>query len=281
MKATVFLGGGRITSALIAGLRLARYEAPLLVHDHHSRNLRDLQRQHGINVEPDLQRALNKAHLLVIAVRPASVAELLQQIGVVNRPLAAVSLAAGVPLSNLRGTLGTKVNWVRAMPSPVSRVGRGLTALTFDKKFPREARGEVLNLFALVGQTLEIPESKFDAFTVTYSSSHGYHALTTLAVAAQNAGLDRKTALLAAAHALADGIQAWRESKMSLDILLREAATPGGIAAAVMSTMDANGYGRIVNRGLKAGLGRARENATLPRSQGRNRRATRTNRTAR
>jgi pyrroline-5-carboxylate reductase len=281
MKATVFLGGGRITSALIAGLRLARYEVPLLVHDHHPRNLRDLQRQHGIDVEPDLQRAVNSAQLLVIAVRPASVSELLQQIGIVNRPLAAVSLAAGVPLSNLRSTLGIKVKWVRAMPSPVSRVGRGLTALTFDKGFPRHSRREVSNLFDLVGQTFEIPESKFDAFTVTYSSSHGYHALATLAGAAEEAGLDRKTALLAAAHGLADGIQAWRESEMSLEILLREAATPGGIAASVMSTMDANGYSRIVSRGLKAGISRARQAATLSLFQRKNRRATRTKRTAR
>jgi pyrroline-5-carboxylate reductase len=281
MKTVVFLGAGRITSALIAGLRLARCESRLIVHDHHSKNLRSMQRQRGVEVEPDLQRAVNKARLLILAIRPFSVAELLKQIGIVSRSLVAVSLAAGVPLSKLRDTLGPKVHWARAMPSPVSRFGRGLTALTFDKRVPRDARGEVLNLFALVGQTLEIPESKVDAFTVTYSSSHGYHALATLAAAAQSAGLDRKTALLAAAHALGDGIQAWHESGISLDTLLREAATPGGIAAKVISTMDANGYGSVVDRGLKAGIKRARENATLPASQERTRRATRTSRTAR
>jgi pyrroline-5-carboxylate reductase len=279
MRTTVFLGAGRITSALIAGLRLARCESQLIVHDHHPRNLRNLQRHHGADVEPDLQRAVSKAQLLIVAVRPSSVAELLKQIGIVNRPLTAVSLAAGVPLSKLRDTLGPRVHWARAMPSPVSRFGRGLTGLTFDRRFPREARRDVLNLFVLVGQTLEISESKFDAFTVTYSSSHGYHALATLAAAAENAGLDRKTALLAAAHALGDGIQAWRESSISLDTLLREAATPGGIAAAVMSAMDANGYSKAVDRGLKAGIKRASENANL--SQDRTRPATRTSRTAR
>jgi pyrroline-5-carboxylate reductase len=279
MKTTVFLGAGRITSALIAGLRLARCESQLIVHDHHAMNLRNVQRHHGAEIEPDLQRAVNKAQFLIVAVRPSSVAELLKQIGIVNRPLIAVSLAVGVPLSSLKKTLGPKVHWARAMPSPVSRSGRGLTGLTFDRRFPREARRDVLNFFALVGQTLEIPESKFDAFTVTYSSSHGYHALATLAAAAENAGLDRKTALLAAAHALGDGIQAWRESSISLDTLLREAATPGGIAAAVMSAMDANGYSKAVDRGLKAGIKRASENANL--SQDRTRPATRTSRTAR
>jgi pyrroline-5-carboxylate reductase len=275
----VFLGAGRITNALIAGLRLARCETRLIVHDHHARNLRNVQRQHGVQVEPDLQLAVSKAQLLIIAVRPSAMAELLKLIRTVNRPLIAVSLAAGVPLSRLRETLGPRVHWARAMPSPVSRFGRGLTGLTFDRRFPREARRDLLNLFSLVGPTLELSESKFDAFTVTYSSSHGYHALATLAAAAQNAGLDHKTALLAAAHALEDGIQAWRESGISLDTLLREAATPGGIAAAVMSTMDANGYNKAVDRGLKAGIKRASENANL--SQEKTRRVTRTNRTAR
>src|SRR5439155_20123 len=83
------------------------------------------------------------------------------------------------------------------------------------------------------------------------SSSHGYHALAALAGAAQRAGLDRQTAMTAAAHALADGILVWRESKMALDELLREAATPGGTAATVMAAMSSAGYERAVARGLR------------------------------
>ena len=90
--------------------------------------------------------------------------------------------------------MGRPVRWARAMPSPVARSGRGLTALTFDRDFPAAARREVRSFFARVGQVFEIPESKFDAFTVTYSSSHGYHALAALAGAAEKLGLDRKTA---------------------------------------------------------------------------------------
>ena len=112
-----------------------------------------------------------------------------------------------------------------------------------------------------MGQVIEIPESKFDAFTVTFSCSHGYHALSNLADAARKAGLDRNTALLASAHALADGIIAWREGEHSLDALLEEAATPGGIAAATTAAMDGAGFGRAVQNGVMAGLRRARANA--------------------
>jgi pyrroline-5-carboxylate reductase len=260
VRATVFLGGGRITTALVAGLRLAKYDKPIIVHDRNPRKLRQLKKQYGVMIERNLQRAVQQAGLLIIAVRPDSVSNLLQDIGE-SRALSAVSLAAGIPLSNLRARLRPPARWARAMPSPVCRTGHGLTALTFDRAFSRHAQREVRALFKKLGTVLEIPESSFDAFTVTYSSSHGYHALATLAAAAQKLGLDRKTALTAAAHALADGILSWRKGKIPLDRLLHEAATPGGIAAAVMNALDSAGYERVIQQGLRAGIARSRKNA--------------------
>jgi pyrroline-5-carboxylate reductase len=261
----VFLGGGRITGALLAGLRLAHFDQPIVVHDRHLHKLRQLRARYEVKVEQDLHRAVEQAHLLIVAVRPDSVRELLQQIGQAQpehaRPTLAVSLAAGIPLNNLRAWMGRPVRWARAMPSPVARSGRGLTALAFGRDFPAVAHREIQNFFALVGQVFEIPESKFDAFTVTYSSGHGYHALDALAAAAEKLGLDRKTALTAASHALADGILTWRESNISLHTLLHEAATPGGISATTLVSMDKSGYQRVVERGLRAGMARATKNA--------------------
>ena len=265
MSTIVFLGGGRIASAMLAGLRLRKTRHRLVVHDCDPGKLRDLKKRYGVAVEPDLKSAVKQADVLIVAVRPSSVPELLQMVGKttgkMSRRLLVVSLAAGVPLRALSKSIGPPVQWARAMPSPVCRSGRGLTALTFPRMLPRADRKRVHDFFASFGQVVEIPESKFDAFTVTYSCSHGYHALATLASAAQEAGLDRKTALLASAHALADGIIAWREGRHSLESLLEEAATPGGIAAATATKMDAAGYGRAVRQGVAAGLQRARANA--------------------
>lgn len=257
----VFLGGGRITAAMLAGLRLAKTKHHLVVHDCNPEKMRALKKPREIAVEPDLERAVSRADLLLIAVRPNSVVDLLRTIGKVNRPLLAVSVAAGVPLRILTKALDGPVRWARAMPSPVCRSGRGLTAVTFPRTLPMKDRRYVRELFAGFGPVVEIPESKFDAFTVTYSCSHGYHALAALAQAAQEAGLDRKTALLASAHALADGIVAWREGSDSLEALLEEAATPGGIAATTAAAMGAAGYQRAVHKGVAAGLGKARANA--------------------
>lgn len=273
MKATVFLGGGRITTALIAGLRLAGYTSHIVVHDRNLHKLRALKTEFGVITEPNLLSAVAKARWLIVAVRPGDVPAILaaitagaSQTGFARRSksaLIACSLAAGIPLTNLRSMLRLPAHWARAMPSPVARTRRGLTALSFERGFPQAARKLVEQFFAHTGLVLQIPERKFDAFTVAFSPSHGYHAVAGLAQAAQRLGLDREASFTAAAHALADGILSWREGSESLEALLREAATPGGIAATVMKTMDSAGYSRTIERGLRAGVERAQKNIKL------------------
>ena len=80
-KATVFLGGGRITGALVAGLRLAKYDKPIIVHDRNPSKLRQLRKAITESSNPNLRRAVERAGLLIIAVRPDSVSDLLRQIG--------------------------------------------------------------------------------------------------------------------------------------------------------------------------------------------------------
>ena len=263
MKATVFLGGGRITGALCAGLRLAGDRRRIIVYDRHPEKLRVLRRESSVEIARDLKAAIQQAEMLIVAVRPASVRDMLGAVAKcgVKPPRLCVSLAAGIPIKNLQKGLGPPVRWARAMPSPVCRIAKGLNPLSFDASVLARERLHLRRIFEQVGLVMEIPESQMDAITATHSATHGYHALAALSKCAEDAGLDSEIALIAAAHALADGILYWRESGLSLDELLHEAATPGGIAAATMRAMDRAGYSRAVAKGLAAGIGQARQNA--------------------
>jgi pyrroline-5-carboxylate reductase len=273
MKAIAFLGGGRITGALAAGLRLAGYKLPIVVYDHHvydqhgnnrhPAKLHALRRESRVEIARDLASAVARADLLIVAVRPTSVRGMLAEVAACGAPppKLCISLAAGIPLRSLGTWMGPPVRWARAMPSPVCRIGRGLTPVCFERSVSRDQRAQVRRFFALVGPVLDLPETQFDAITATHSPTHGYHAVKTLAQVAESAGLDRKTALIAAAHALGDGIYYWQQSGESLDQLLHEAATPGGIAAATMAAMDKSGYAHVIAKGLRAGIAQARRNA--------------------
>src|SRR5579864_4116073 len=190
MKATVFLGGGRITGALVAGLRLGGYTREIVVYDRHPEKLRALRRAARVRIARDVKSAVSRAEMLIVAVRPASVAGMLDEVAScgVAAPELSVSLAAGVPLRNLRAWLGP-VHWARAMPSPVCRMGRGFTPVCFAPGVRKSERVRVRKFFARVGAVVELPERQFDAITAAASPTHGYHALATLAKAAQAEGL--------------------------------------------------------------------------------------------
>jgi pyrroline-5-carboxylate reductase len=222
-----------------------------------------LRKESRVEIARDLKPAVENAEMLIVAVRPSSVRGMLEEVARSRAmpPRLCVSLAAGIPFRNLRKWLGGPVRWARAMPSPVCRIGRGLTPMSFDRGVPKSERILTRELFARVGPVIDLPESQMDAITATHSSTHGYHALANLAKAAEHAGLNRKLALIAAAHALGDGIVYWRESGLSLEELLHEAATPGGIAAATITAMDKAGYAHAVRKGLAAGMAQARRNA--------------------
>jgi pyrroline-5-carboxylate reductase len=263
VNTTVFVGGGRITSALVVGLRRAKHQGLIVVHDRNTQKMRALQREFRVAVEHDLQSAVTRADMLIIAVRPAAVAKALDDIAGCTGAsrLLVVSLAAGIPLKKLRPLLAPQVRWARALPSPICCIGRGLTAVTFARNLSHPDRKRVRKFFEQVGPVLEMAESRLDAFNAAYSPAHGYHALATLGQAAQSAGLDPKVALIAAAHALADAIHNWRESGQNLSNLLNESATPGGTSAATLAGMDTAGYKRAIERGLAAGIQQARANA--------------------
>jgi pyrroline-5-carboxylate reductase len=264
MKATVFLGGGRITGAMAAGLRLAGDRREIVVYDRHPEKARALRTESRVEIARDVKSAVARADMLIVAVRPGSVKQMLREVAAcgVQVPRLCISLAAGIPLRNLRKWLPA-VKWARAMPSPVCRIGKGLTPVSFQRGVSKRDRARVRELFKRVGQVIDLPESQLDAITATHSPTHGYHALAALAEAARSAGLDHKVAMIAAAHALSDGIAYWSQSGRSLDELLKEAATPGGIAAATMAAMNRSGYEKSVDRGIRAGVKQAQRNTKL------------------
>ena len=99
-------------------------------------------------------------------------------------------------------------------PCPVLCAAAGADSrLSLRPIFSRIARRDVKDFFEKVGTVLEIPESQFDVFTVTFSSSHGYHALAALAASAQRLGLNREIAMTAAAHALRTGFSPGAKAK--------------------------------------------------------------------
>src|ERR1700687_6004179 len=66
---------------MLSGLRLAKTRHRLVVHDRNPGELRDLKKRYAVAVEPELNSAVKQADVLVVAVRPSSVREVLRAVG--------------------------------------------------------------------------------------------------------------------------------------------------------------------------------------------------------
>lgn len=271
IRSVCFVGGGRITRAIISGLRLRRgsrdarsLEMEITVCDRHARKLLDFRRNLGVRTTESLVEALG-SDLMVLAVRPQSVNQVLKILRQEPpRKIAALSLCAGISLQQLKSRLGTPVRWARAMPSPAGSSGNGFTALCYGANFPANAKNAIYEMFSAIGEVANMTEREMDAFTVTFSPTHGQHALAALAKAGEKLGLSRELAQLAAAHALADSISHWRaRGAPPLAELLAEAQTPGGIAAETIRALDRGGYSKSIERALRAGMKRLKKNAAI------------------
>ncbi len=117
----------------------------------------------GINATTD-NRLVAQSDIVILAVKPHQVENVLKEIRNVIEGRVLVSVAAMVPMNRIRQLLGdgTRVEIYRAMPNINVEVNNGLTALT----------GEGLNrdivdhLFSLLGKTLWVDERTLDLMTI-------------------------------------------------------------------------------------------------------------------
>ena len=106
-----------------------------------------------------------------------------------------ISVLAGVPLRRLQALFPGRA-CVRAVPNTPALVRAGLTGLSWGEGVGEGRRAEVRQLFAQVGEVLELPEPQLDPFLALTSSGPAFLALVSESMAdgAVAAGLPRPLA---------------------------------------------------------------------------------------
>ena len=100
MKHIVFIGGGNMGEALVAGLLASKQWKPseITVTDKRPETLAQLKKKYKIQVSGDNKQAVAKATVILLAVKPQHMRAVLAEIGPVLRPRQLVlSIAAGIP----------------------------------------------------------------------------------------------------------------------------------------------------------------------------------------
>ena len=115
-----FIGGGNMAEALIAGLINSGHPAGnLTVTDICKERLEALGREYGVSVLADNGSAVGNADVVVLAVKPQQMQEVVSGLGgSLKQDATLISIAAGVEIKAIKSHLGrddTQV--VRVMPN--------------------------------------------------------------------------------------------------------------------------------------------------------------------
>ena len=190
-----------------------------------------LSTQWGVDVGTDNVEAVRQADLILIAVKPLQVPDLIAEIKpALTIDKTVVSIAASVKTRAIEEASGLDIGVIRAMPNTPSALGAGIAGLCRGR-FVSTAQMELAQrIFETVGRTVTVDEKHMDAVTGLSASGPAfiYIILESLAEAGVKVGLPRDTATLLAAQTT------FGAAKMVLDTgyhpaLLKDAVTtPAG-----------------------------------------------------
>lgn len=264
-----FIGSGHIATALARGWAAGaearrdeklRDEAPGLVfYDADAERAAALAAECRGTAAASLADLVAGSDLLIVAVRPTVVGEVLTDVAPLleSRPL--VSLAAGVTLAQLREHLHADAAVARVMPNLAASLCRGTFLVVPGTLTSAEAQ-RLDEALSLIGQPITIAESEIDIGTAVSGCMPGFMGLIVagFAQAGVAGGLGEDEArriALSAVHGAAAVVAANGDPAA----IMAATATPGGMTAAGLEQLQADGLEQVLESAVQAATLRARQ----------------------
>ncbi len=215
----------------------------------------------ALETDPDANaRALDGAGIVIVAVKPAMVADLLVDIrDRLARDAIVVSVAAGVRIATMEGVIPNPV--LRGMPNTPSLVGSGVTGLASGSRVSAEQAALVRALFETVGAVVEVPEEQIDALSTISGSGPAYvfFLIEQLTAAAERLGFAQADARLMVEQTFRGASELLAASDADPAELRRRVTSPNGTTERAIGVLSAADLGATFDRATAAALARARE----------------------
>ncbi|HEY0248321.1 MAG TPA: pyrroline-5-carboxylate reductase [Gryllotalpicola sp.] len=270
LPTTAFLGVGSMAGAILNGLLTpsVTVQGGIRVTNRRAEKAARFAAVDGVTAfatetEPDAnRRAVAGAGLVVVAVKPAQLPELLAEIAPALTPGAVVvSVAAGVTIATMEAAVPASVAVVRAMPNTPAQIGRGVTGVSAGTRATAAELALARSLFETVGTVVEVPEPQLDELTSISGSGPAYvflliEELTKTAVrkgfTAQQAKLLVEQTFLGASELLA----ATGEDPAELR---RRVTSPKGTTERAVEVLQSAALSELFDRATDAAVARAKE----------------------
>ncbi|MBI3822394.1 MAG: pyrroline-5-carboxylate reductase [Planctomycetes bacterium] len=255
-----FLGAGKMATALAQGWIKAGLTTPdrLCASDPVASARDQFAMLTGAFVSGDNAQIVTRSNILVLAVKPQNMAEVLAGIRPTVSPAhLLISIAAGVTMAQIAGSVGAEKPIIRVMPNTPCLVGASASAFAASQWATAADVQRCEQLFNSVGRAVQVPEKLLDAVTGLSGSGPAYVAviIEALADGGVRMGLPRDLAMMLAAQTVLGSAQMLLETGLHPGQLKDMVASPAGTTIA--------GLHELERGGLRAALMDAVEAATI------------------
>ncbi len=258
------LGAGKIGESLIAGLVSSEWCEPgdIVATGRRAERLEELEQRYGIGTTLSNADAVRAADVVVIAVKPQDIEQLLGELVEVVRPEQTVlSVAAAIPTALIERHLGDGVPVVRAMPNTPAAVHEGIAGLAGGRHAAEEDLVRAEEVLAHLGRSVRVAESYMDAVTAVSGSGPAYFALLaeSMIEAGILLGLSREIATDLVVQTMLGTAKLLRDEGMH-PVELREMVTsPGGTTIAAIRELEQAGVRAAFLNAIQAAMERSKE----------------------
>lgn len=270
LPSIAFLGAGSMARAILAGLLQPSVTVAGGIRATNRSQARaaefaDEPRVTAYSTETDgaaNRRAVAGAKLVVVAVKPAMVPDLLDEIADALEPGAiVVSVAAGVTVATFEAHLPEHVSVVRTMPNTPAVVGRAVTGVSAGTRSSDDDLALVVSLFETVGEVLVVPESQLDALSTISGSGPAYvflliEELTKTAIAKGFTPEQAATMVQGTFRGASELLAASDDDPAELR---RRVTSPKGTTERAIAVLQESDLSGLFDRATDAALARARE----------------------
>jgi len=258
------VGSGVMAEAMVAGLLRGNLVSPDQVVASHPRAERRaaLETTHGIRVVASNTEAVTGADVIILAVKPQTLARVAREIGPVLRPGQLVlSVLAGPTTKALVATLGHD-QVVRAMPNTPARIGSGMTVWYATPATTEVQRSQAKALLGALGAELEVEDEKWVAMATAVSGTgpaYVFLVMEALIDAAVHLGFPRHIAHDLVIETLEGSTRFAKQSGDHPAVLRNMVTSPAGTSAAAIHELESGRLRTVLSEAVWAAFRRTVE----------------------
>ena len=256
-----FIGGGNMAQALIGGLIARGVPTTRITVSDPVEKVRELLLEKDLHVTDDNVAAIRDADIVLFAVKPQVLAQVLTPLQGLLEGKLVISIVAGAEIATISKLLETD-RIVRVMPNTPALVQTGAHGLYAGEAVSAADRDLASQVLASTGLTLWVnSEAQIDAVTAVSGSGPAYffYMMESMIRAGKNMGLDEKVATALTLQTALGAAQMAITSSNNPAELRKNVTSPNGTTQAAIEVFDRAQISQNIQAALAAAQKRSQE----------------------